>query len=275
MTSLPLTSITFSGLATRKASVCEEIMSGNGPKRPNPTIIAIAGGTASGKTTLSRKIIEMIDFDKNRVAIISQDSFYKVLSAEERELAKKGEYNFDSPDAFDKKLFIDTLDRLRRGKQVDIPTYDFKTSSRTDESTRVNLVECILVEGILVLSPEYCHLYDMKIFVDTDSDIRLARRIKRDTVERGRTMDSILSQYLTHVKPSYDQFVKPCKRNADLVIPWGAENTVAVELIVRSIKHVLQACSNYSKKSGTKSSSRTSSRNSLSAYSSDTEDSLF
>ncbi|KAL0204905.1 hypothetical protein P9112_000212 [Eukaryota sp. TZLM1-RC] len=239
MTSVPNFSPIY-GLA-RKASLCEEVLNRMPSARPAPTIIAIAGGTASGKTTLCRKIVDMLGLEKSRVAIISQDSFYKVLSEEERNLLKQGLYNFDSPDAFDKPLFIDTLARLREGKAADIPTYDYTTSSRAPQVTRVELVECVLVEGILTLAPEYVHLYDMKLFVDTDSDVRLARRIRRDTAERGRSVESVLTQYITHVKPSYDQYVKPCKRHADLVIPWGAENKVAVKLITRQIQHVLNA----------------------------------
>ncbi|KAL0221921.1 hypothetical protein RCL1_001775 [Eukaryota sp. TZLM3-RCL] len=247
--SLPLSNLSIIG--DRKQSICEYIVLEDGNKKPRPTVIAIAGGTASGKTTLCRKIKESIGLETDRVAIISQDSFYKVLSPEERELARAGKYNFDNPEAFDKALFIETIQKLREGQSVNIPTYDYSTSSRTAEVEVVSEVDTILVEGILVLSPEYVEagLYDVKIFVDTDSDLRLLRRILRDQKERGRSVESILNQYLNQVKPSYDTYIKPCKRSADIVVPWSHYNAVAVKLIVRHIKHFLMLCESHSNSS--------------------------
>eukprot|EP00128_Syssomonas_multiformis_P002829 Colp12_sorted_trinity150504_noHs@26772 len=178
-------------------------------------IVGIAGGTASGKTTVCEVIMEQLGQnnvadEKRQVVILHQDSFYKNLTEEQK--ANIRAYNFDHPDAFDFELLIKTLRDLKAGKAVEVPLYDFKTSSRLPQSRRLFPPDVILLEGILVLYiPELRDLMDMKLFVDQDSDVRLARRVVRDMNERGRDLESVLRQYVTSVKPAFDQYIMPTK----------------------------------------------------------------
>lgn len=208
----------------------------NGDKgRHKPFIIGVCGGTASGKTSVCQKIYELLD--NQRVASISTDSFYRALTTEER--SRVQDYNFDHPDAFDWDLIISTLKYLSQGKCVKIPQYDFTTHSRTQETIQIygSVLDVILVEGILLFhNEEVRKMLDMKLFVDTDADIRLARRVRRDLAERGRQLDNVLIQYERFVKPAFDQFILPTKKFADIVIPRGATNTVAIDLIVQHTK---------------------------------------
>eukprot|EP00741_Cyanophora_paradoxa_P006628 tig00001029_g6413.t1 len=212
------TSVPFSARAIRAAS---------------PFIIGVAGGTASGKTTVCDKIIEHLQ-DK-RVVNISQDAFYRTLPDDWDPSA----INWDHPDAFDNDLMLDTLAKLKNGQPVDIPVYNFAKNSRTEETQRVEGSEVILFEGILVFYSKLRELMDMKIFVDADADTRLARRVQRDILERGRDVMGVLHQYEHYVKPAYEEYIMPTKKHADIIIPRGGENTVAIDLIVQHIRQRL------------------------------------
>ncbi|KAH7441111.1 hypothetical protein KP509_03G025700 [Ceratopteris richardii] len=172
----------------------------------------------------------------HRVVLVNQDSFYRGLTAEE--LAHVQEYNFDHPDAFDTEQLLDCINTLKRGEPVQIPIYDFKTHQRcTDTFRKVNAADVVILEGILVFHDRRVRgLMNMKIFVDTDADVRLARRIRRDTVERGRDINNVLEQYAKFVKPAFDDFVLPTKKCADVIIPRGGDNHVAIDLIVQHIR---------------------------------------
>jgi len=174
------------------------------------------------------------------VATVSLDSFYRALTAVE--LSHVGDHNFDHPDAFDWDLLYSTLEALSRGKTVTIPTYDFTTHNRQDvvHTLHGSISDIIIVEGILLFHPQsVLDLLDMKLFVDTDADTRLARRVRRDISERGRSLESVLNQYERFVKPAFDQFILPTKKHADVIIPRGSSNSVAIDLIVLHIKQKL------------------------------------
>ncbi|XP_078718831.1 uridine-cytidine kinase-like 1 isoform X2 [Lampetra fluviatilis] len=197
-------------------------------------VIGLCGGSASGKTTVANKIIEALDVPW--VALLSMDSFYKIFSKEEQEMAAKSEYNFDHPDAFDFELIISTLRKLKKGKSVKVPIYDFTTHSRRKESKTVYGANVIIFEGILSFAnKELLKLLDMKVFVDTDSDIRLVRRLRRDITERGRDIHGVIKQYNKFVKPAFEQYIEPTMQLADIVVPRGGENNVALELIVQHV----------------------------------------
>jgi len=169
------------------------------------------------------------------------DSFYKVLTPEQHTLAEANNYNFDHPDSFDIDLLIETLKKLKKGIAVDIPIYDFKTHSRLKETRHIYGANIIVFEGIFSLYfEEVRKLMDLMLFIDTDSDIRLARRMRRDIAERGRDIDGVLKQYTKFVKPSFEDYIQPSKKYADVIIPRGAENTVALEIIVTHIKKELE-----------------------------------
>ncbi|XP_047166805.1 uridine/cytidine kinase UKL1, chloroplastic-like isoform X1 [Vigna umbellata] len=199
-----------------------------------PFIIGVAGGTASGKTTVCDIIIQQLQ--DHRVVLVCQDSFYRGLTNDE--LKRVHEYNFDHPNAFDTEQLVETLGQLKSGQSVQIPIYDFKLHQRsTDKSRQVNGSDVIIMEGILVFHEQRVrNMMNMKIFVDADPDVRLARRIKRDTVERGRDIQSVLEQYAKFVKPAYEDFILPSKKYADIIIPRGGENRVAIDLIVQHIR---------------------------------------
>uniref|UniRef100_A0A0N4Z390 Uridine kinase n=1 Tax=Parastrongyloides trichosuri TaxID=131310 RepID=A0A0N4Z390_PARTI len=201
----------------------------------HPYLIGICGGSASGKTTVAKAIIQRLEMPW--VTVLSMDSFYKVLNEEQHNMASKNEYNFDHPDAFDFDLLLDVITRLRQGKSVDVPVYDFTTHSRDKNSKIMYGADVLIFEGILAFhKQEICDLMDMKVFVDTDSDTRLARRLHRDASERNRNVDGILEQYLNHVKPAFDTFIAPGMKIADIIIPRGGENEVAIDLICRQVK---------------------------------------
>lgn len=182
----------------------------------NTIIIGIAGGTGSGKTTLTEKLRE--HFGSNEVSVINHDSYYK--RHDELPYEERCKLNYDHPDSFDTALMIAHLQELRAGHPVQVPVYDYTIHNRSNQTVLVQPAPVIIVEGILIFdSPELCELMDMKVFVDTDADVRILRRIVRDVKERGRTLDSVVSQYLTTVKPMHEQFVEPSKRKADLIVP--------------------------------------------------------
>ncbi|XP_032238285.1 uridine-cytidine kinase-like 1 [Nematostella vectensis] len=204
-----------------------------------PFVIGLCGGSASGKTTVANRIIEELGVPW--VSMLSLDSFYKVLSSEQHEMAARNEYNFDHPDAFDADLAAKVLKRLKRGKSVQIPIYDFKTHGRLPEKTDLYGANVIIFEGIMAFAyKELRDLMDMKVFVDTDPDIRLARRLKRDITERGRELPGVLQQYNKFVKPAFDQHIAPTMAFADIVVPRGGENDVAIDLIVTHVKTQLE-----------------------------------
>eukprot|EP00761_Pharyngomonas_kirbyi_P012198 gb/GECH01012225.1/.p1 GENE.gb/GECH01012225.1/~~gb/GECH01012225.1/.p1 ORF type:complete len:253 (+),score=56.94 gb/GECH01012225.1/:1-759(+) len=207
-----------------------------------PFIIGVAGGTASGKTTVCHKIVESLKDDDWRVTVISQDSFYKSLTEEELELANSNQYNFDHPDSFDYDLIEQTISDLKSGKKAEIPNYDFKTHTRSTETSPVYGADIIIFEGILVFyASRVLDLFDLKIFVDTDADTRLVRRIRRDIADRGRDLEGVLAQYEKFVKPSFDEYVQPTKKHADIIIPRGGTNIVAIDLMTQHIKLKLRS----------------------------------
>ena len=203
----------------------------------SPILIGIAGGTGSGKSTVTREIYKSIT-DKN-VAIIEQDSYYKDqsnLSFEERVKT-----NYDHPFAFDNELLIEHLKKLLNGKSIQKPIYDFENHNRKKETYHVEPRHIIILEGILILYDEELRdLLDIKIFVDTDSDVRVIRRILRDIKERGRTLDSVIMQYMNTVRPAHLQFVEPTKRYADIIIPEGGHNKVAIDIIVAKVNNIIK-----------------------------------
>ncbi|KAJ6290163.1 hypothetical protein OIU78_025976 [Salix suchowensis] len=201
------------------------------PKQP--FVIGVAGGTASGKTTVCNMIISQLH--DQRVVLVNQDSFYHSLGDDT--LAEVYDYNFDHPDAFNTELLLSCMAMLKNGRAVNIPNYDFKTHKRIGPGCKVNPSDIIILEGILVLHDSRVRdLMNMKIFVDTDSDLRLARRIQRDTVERGRNIQNVLDQYARSVKPSFEEFILPSKKYADVIIPRGGDNDVAIDLIIQHIR---------------------------------------
>lgn len=202
-----------------------------------PVIIGIAGGTGSGKTTVARGIYDRVGRD--RIEWISHDSYYRNfegLSAEERH-----RINFDHPDSLETELLVRHLDVLIKGSSVDVPVYDFTTHSRKlDESHHVQPRKVLIVEGILILAePELRKRIDIKLFVDTPADIRFVRRLMRDIRSRGRSLESVVEQYVTTVRPMHEEFVEPSKRYADLIIPEGGENQVALDAIISRVEHLL------------------------------------
>lgn len=202
-------------------------------------VIGLCGGSASGKTTVANKIIEALNVPW--VVLLSMDSFYKVLSPEEQALAANNDYNFDHPGAFDFELLVATLRRLKQGKSVKIPVYDFTTHGRQKDWKTVYGASVIIFEGIMSFADkELLQLLDMKIFVDTDSDIRLVRRLRRDITERGRDIEGVIKQYNKFVKPAFEQYIEPGMRLADIVVPRGGGNMVAIDLIMQHVHSQLE-----------------------------------
>jgi len=220
-------------------TITNQIASSESEPRNKPFLIGVTGGTASGKTTVCDIIIQKLA--DQRVTTVSLDSFYRALTP--AELANVGNHNFDHPDAFDWELLYITLDSLSRGKTVSIPSYDFTTHSRlpsVSSTIHGSISDIIIIEGILLFHPQpVLELLDMKLFVDTDADTRLARRVRRDISERGRSLESVLNQYERFVKPAFDQYILPTKKYADVIIPRGSSNSVAIDLIVLHIKQKL------------------------------------
>ena len=200
-------------------------------------VIGIAGGTGSGKTTFTEAIVDIFGKD---VTVIHHDNYYNVLdhlSYEER-----CNVNYDHPDSFDTKLMIEHIKMLKNGESVEEPVYDYTVHNRDKtKSIKLDPTEILIIDGILILADkELCDLMDLKIFVDTDADIRLGRRILRDMSERGRSIDSVLTQYQTTVKPMHEQFVEPSKKNADIIILEGGRNKAAIDLFAGYIKDYLE-----------------------------------
>lgn len=195
------------------------------------------GGSGSGKTTLSLRLKER--FGEDEVRLISHDSYYK--RHDELPFEERCKLNYDHPDAFDNALLIYHLQELKAGRAIDCPVYDYSNHNRSNEVQHIEPAPVLIVEGILpFVEPELCALFDYKIFVDTDADERILRRILRDVKERGRSLDSVIDQYLTTVKPMHDAFVEPSKRNADIIVPNGGENSTAVEMLAHHIRTLIE-----------------------------------
>ena len=200
-------------------------------------IIGVAGGTASGKTTVVQAILDRVGRD--RVAFIQHDSYYRDLS--QLPLEERRKFNFDHPDALDTPLLVQHLQELRQGHSVQIPEYDFATYCRLPQTRTVGPRPVVILEGILILvEPTLRALIDLKIYVDTDADLRLIRRIERDIAERGRTIQSVIEQYMGTVRPMHLEFVEPSKRYADVIIPMGGQNVAALELVAARILSLLE-----------------------------------
>lgn len=202
-----------------------------------PLTIGIAGGSGSGKTTVAQVILNRVGSD--RIAYIQHDSYYKDLSG--LPPTQRAEVNFDHPLSLENELLIKHVKSLRNGQPVEVPIYDFSTDRRTAKTFTVAPHSVIIVEGILIFAEAALRkLFDVKIFVDTDSDIRLIRRLQRDISERGRTTESVIKQYMATVRPMHLEFVEPSKRYADVIIPEGGFNTVALDMVVARIEALLQ-----------------------------------
>lgn len=202
----------------------------------NPLVIGIAGGTGSGKTTVTRRILEHLDLQL--VVVIQHDCYYKDISAFKGLLPEA--INYDHPDALETSLLITHLRQLKEGKSIECPIYDFATYKRLDKTVTIAPKNIIIIEGILIfVEKELRELMDIKIYVDTDADERVLRRLKRDLLERGRSIESVIQQYTSTVKPMHLEFVEPSKRWADLIIPQGGENMVAIDMVTAKIKQML------------------------------------
>ena len=199
-------------------------------------IIGISGGTGSGKTTVANRILESVS--ASEVAFIQQDSYYrniKDLPLDYRQIA-----NFDHPDALDNDLLVNHVRKLKAGEMIELPLYDFRTHMRLNETRRVEPKPIVIVEGILIFAdPRLLEQMDIKVFVDTPDDIRFIRRLRRDIAERGRTVESVIEQYLVTVRPMHMQFVEPSKREADVIIPEGGHNLVSIDLLSGKIRERL------------------------------------
>lgn len=199
--------------------------------------MGIAGGTGSGKTTFTNKLLEMFGDD---ITVIHHDSYYNVL--DHLCFEDRCKVNYDHPDSFETSLMIEDIKKLRNGEDVTIPVYDYSVHNRSKtETEHLKPSKILIIEGILIFeNRELCDLMDMKVFVDTDADVRLGRRIKRDIEERGRTVDSVLNQYATTVKPMHEKYVEPSKKNADIIVLEGGRNKVAVDLFAGYIREYLK-----------------------------------
>ena len=205
-------------------------------KKPDPLVIGIAGGSGSGKTTVSQAILERVG--RERIAYLPHDAYYKDLSHMPPE--KRHEVNFDHPNSLESELLTEHIIKLKQCKPIEMPVYDFKNHVRTSLVRTIDPHGVILVEGILIFG-EKClrDLFDVKIFVDTDNDLRFIRRLTRDITERGRSTESVITQYLNTVRPMHLEFVEPSKRYADVIIPEGGFNVVAMEMVIARIESLL------------------------------------
>ena len=199
-------------------------------------VIGIAGGTGSGKTTITKSLMERFGDD---VTVIYHDNYYKAhhsMTYEER-----SQLNYDHPDAFETELLVEAVKELKAGRSVSCPVYDYTIHDRSEETVTVKPAKVIIVEGILIFQcRELCQEMDIKIYVDTDADVRILRRIVRDVRDRGRSLESVVNQYLCTVKPMHEQFVEPSKRNADIIIPEGGHNLVALEMVMERVRAHLE-----------------------------------
>lgn len=199
-------------------------------------VIGIAGGTGSGKSTITRKLLQRFGKD---VSVICHDNYYK--AHHDMPFEQRTKLNYDHPDAFDTDMLVEAVRELKNGHAVKCPVYDYSIHDRTEDTITVRPAKVIIVEGILIFeNRELCREMDIKIYVDTDADVRILRRIIRDVRDRGRSLDSVINQYLTTVKPMHEQFVEPSKRNADVIIPEGGHNQVALEMVMERVRAHLE-----------------------------------
>ncbi len=199
-------------------------------------VIGIAGGSGSGKTTITRRLMQRFGSD---VSMVSYDSYYK--AQHDTPFEERARVNYDHPDAFDTDLFLRDLRALKAGKTIQCPIYDYAIHDRLDQTKTVRPAKVILVEGILIFaSQELCDEMDIKLFVDADADVRILRRVVRDVRARGRSLESVVNQYLTTVKPMHEQYVEPSKRRADIIIPEGGHNLVALDMIMERVRAHLE-----------------------------------
>ena len=205
-------------------------------KHRRPVVIGVTGGSGSGKTTVSNAIYNQLSGQS--LLILQQDSYYNDQS--EMTMAERHAVNYDHPLAFDTDLMIKQIKQLLAYQPIEKPVYDYEQYTRSDKTIHQEPRDVIIVEGVLILDDQRLRdLMDIKVFVDTDDDIRIIRRIKRDMEERGRTLDSVIEQYLTVVKPMYHQFIEPTKRYADIIVPEGGENEVAIDLLTTKVRSIL------------------------------------
>lgn len=203
----------------------------------SPVILGVAGGTGSGKTTVARALLEGVG--RQRLAFLAQDSYYQNFVWDHPDQLAK--HNFDHPSAIDTERLVEDLQALKAGKPIEAPVYDFVNHRRKDVTVRVEPRTVVMVEGILLFAePSIRELLDFKIYVDTDSDVRLMRRIQRDMQERGRKLDDILRQYMATVRPMHLEFVEPSKRWADVIVPEGGENRVALGMVAARVEQLLE-----------------------------------
>lgn len=199
-------------------------------------IIAVAGGSASGKSSIVKHIDE---YFKDDLIVIGHDNYYK--AHDDISFDQRAKLNYDYPGAFDNDLFYEDLKKLQKGNSIEMPTYDYTVHTRSNETVTINPTKIILIEGILVLENKRIReITDTKVFIDADSDVRLQRRILRDTKERGRSLDSVLEQFIKQVKPMHEKYVEPTKKYADMIIPRGAKNTKGIEILIRHITHMIE-----------------------------------
>ena len=203
--------------------------------------IGIAGGTGSGKTTITRRLLQRFP---ESVSVVYHDNYYK--AHDDMTYEQRSHLNYDCPDAFDTELLLRDLAALRRGEEIRCPVYDYTVHNRSDKTVLVKPAPVVIVEGILIFEDRrICDLLDIKIFVDTDADVRILRRIVRDVRDRGRSLESVVDQYLTTVKPMHEMYVEPSKRNADIIVPEGGHNLVAMDMLIERINaHVNGAAKN-------------------------------
>jgi len=195
-------------------------------------VIGIAGGTGSGKTTITRRLIQAFGED---VSVVHHDNYYK--AHHDMPFEERAKLNYDHPNAFDTDLMLQHLRQLKQGKSIQCPVYDYSIHDRTDKTVLIRPTRVIIVEGILIYeSLELCREMDIKIYVDTDADVRILRRIVRDVRDRGRSLEGIIDQYINTVKPMHEQFVEPSKRRADVIIPQGGHNQVALEMVIERVR---------------------------------------
>lgn len=201
-----------------------------------PFVIGIAGGTGSGKTTLTRAIEGRF---APHASVVFHDSYYK--AHDELSYDERSQLNYDAPEAFDNDLLVEHINKLIAGEAIDSPIYDYADHNRSAQTQRIEPAPILLIEGIVLFAePRLCDLCDVKIFVDTDADVRILRRIKRDVIERGRTIESVEAQYIATVKPMHELYVEPSKRRADIIIPEGGHNLIALDMLFHRIDAVLK-----------------------------------
>ena len=204
-----------------------------------PLVIGITGGSGSGKTTVSRELVRRLTEDGSSAILLQQDSYYKDQS--DKPMSERVKTNYDHPDSFETDLFVSDLRRLLRHEAISKPIYDYPNHTRAKEVEPVEPADVIIVDGVLLFNDSRVRdLFDMKIFVDTDDDIRFLRRLERDIDERGRTVRGVIDQYLATVKPMYHQFVEPTKRYANIIVPEGGENLVAIDMLTNQAKAMLK-----------------------------------